>query len=481
MLFLSARVLPRSHDHCASPARCGQWRTAPSLVGAYASQPPEIPPVRWRFPLALSVRLALCLQLILRRTIPGVLYVSKLARMSEIPLTAQPDVRRRLVQALGFKGDPSRSSVKPYLSYIFNHYNGQDDMLDDWLELFIQVVQHFDRPMSNPHTLSAPQNAGNTNGPSSPDSIRELIREVAADPVRDLRPSEAEDEVMYILGIWSMMEHSSHERNRSRAIISAYTIFAAPTNTPYDTNLKGLLAGSGLLPGGARDRRLETERDSVGRLAALFSQASASLGQGLGQGINLQSLGTLQASVGESLWNFHAQKPIPNLVTTGNAQIASPSLADIDAIESQSIAATRLNAFTLRALSAVEVRWTYNISRHMLLATSNDRFVLELFGLPCAFPALQQPAGGLTNDLTEEIQGSYAMPFNAWYKTPLHLQLGSISALSSWCWCWSCSARRYRGKCLLAAHEPAGSRKLKRVFCKPTQQRKGLPIYCSRI
>ncbi|KAF2190138.1 hypothetical protein K469DRAFT_560576 [Zopfia rhizophila CBS 207.26] len=108
--------------------------------------------------------------------------------------------------------------------------------------------------------------------------------------------------------------------------------------------------------------------------------------------------------------------------------------------------ATRLNAFTLSVLAAVEISWTQNISRHMLLSQHGGRHVLEVFALPCVFNAtfLPSDAVGISSDLAQEIQESYCILFNAWPETSLHAKLGLFLGLWRWCWCWSCSAYRYR-------------------------------------
>jgi len=88
---------------------------------------------------------------------------------------------------------------------------------------------------------------------------------------------------------------------------------------------------------------------------------------------------------------------------------------DVDSREILSINATRLNAFTLKVLSAVRVVWTQNVSRHMLLSKSGGRHELELFSLPCAFGATTSESVGVSAELAQEIQESYTMLFNAWH------------------------------------------------------------------
>lgn len=112
--------------------------------------------------------------------------------------------------------------------------------------------------------------------------------------------------------------------------------------------------------------------------------------------------------------------------------------------ESLSIKTTRLNAFTLKVLGAVEITWTQNISRHMMLVNSGGQYTLELFSLPCAFTATTSASIGISAELAHEVQESYAMLFNAWPDVSLHIRLGAQFGIRRSCWCWSCSAYRYR-------------------------------------
>lgn len=114
--------------------------------------------------------------------------------------------------------------------------------------------------------------------------------------------------------------------------------------------------------------------------------------------------------------------------------------------EALSIKATRLNAFKLKALGAVQIRWTQNLSRHMLLTICAGRNVLEIFQLPCAFYAetMGLNSVGIPVDLLHEIRESYSILFNAWAQKPPHVRFGLFLGLWKWCWCWACSAYGYR-------------------------------------
>jgi hypothetical protein len=132
-------------------------------------------------------------------------------------------------------------------------------------------------------------------------------------------------------------------------------------------------------------------------------------------------------------------------------------LDDADFSESLSIKAVRLNAFKLNLLGAVDILWTPNISRHMLLTKLRGRHVLELFSLPCAFTAITTPQIGVSAELAMEIEESYAMLFNAWPDRPLHSKVGSAVGIRRWCWCLPCSALRYREACNDACKRAGGT------------------------
>jgi hypothetical protein len=146
-------------------------------------------------------------------------------------------------------------------------------------------------------------------------------------------------------------------------------------------------------------------------------------------------------------------------------------LEDPNVQESQSVRAMRLNAFTLNVLSAVEILWTPNVSRHMLLTKVSGRVVLELFSLPCAFDAITSPEVGIPVELTQEIEESYAVLFNAWPNVPLHARLGAFVGLRKVCRCWSCSAYRFRQRCITAnkTRALASPRRRRNVASDPHQ------------
>lgn len=102
----------------------------------------------------------------------------------------------------------------------------------------------------------------------------------------------------------------------------------------------------------------------------------------------------------------------------------------------------------------------------MLLTKVSGRVVLELFSLPCAFEAITAPEVDIPVELTQEIEESYAVLFNAWSSAPLHARLGAYVGLRKVCWCWACSAYRFRKRCIKTCKKRA-------TASKPGRAKKG--------
>ncbi|KAF2633043.1 hypothetical protein BU25DRAFT_87966 [Macroventuria anomochaeta] len=368
------------------------------------------------------------------------------------------DDRTRLAHALGFRDYPTNTTAVPYLNYILKQHAGSET-IEDYVELFIEVIEHF-RP------------GASTNRTPTDPTIQTLVDRFASSGFRDVfadtvagdhrRREHVEDKVMCIIGTWTTMLSSFQYKNRSRKVVAAYSIFAdattpqaaAPTASPattptlpivtmapYDNSIASLIASSGLLPGGQWDHRMSFEGDATMKLIALM-------------------LNTPNALNRTSLQNLLAHTPgraPPNIISP------YALLEDPNAQESLSIKTTRLNAFTLNVLSAVDISWTPNVSRHMLLTKVGGRYVLELFSLPCAFDAITSPTVAIPVVLTQEIKESYAVLFNAWFDAPLHAKFGSFVGIRKVCWCWSCSAYRYRQQCITACKT--------RALASPRQKR----------
>ena len=349
---------------------------------------------------------------------------------------AKPPIHLRiaLAHALGYADYPDSPTAEPYLNYIVNRHIGRGT-LEEFLELFIRVIEHFScgRPESQ--------------------SIRALLDALVGSDDEDMfaqtkaggtmRREEVEDTIMYIMGAWSMLLRSFVGLpNGVRKVTTAYDIRAQAADTEieaYDQSLAGLIRGSGLIPApgntqlaGSMEPEDEIVRTAM-RLAALLSQANGTSGVGIATSTPSSSM----------LLGHYRMKG-----TSSDAM--SDALEAIDSLESLSIKATRLNAFTLNVLGAVQISWTHNVSRHLLLSKHGGRHILELFALPCAFNAttLTSEAIGISSELAQEIQESYCILFNAWPDQSLHIKYGRYVGLRRFCWCWSCSAHQYRNQVL---------------------------------
>lgn len=375
------------------------------------------------------------------------------------PRRANPpdDLRIALAHALGYDDYPGNLTAEPYLNYIANRHIGRGT-LEEYLRLFIRVIEHFAQVQIK------------ANDPLKTDSIRMLLdglvlsdgEELFADTKAGstMRRDDVEDTVLYIMGAWAMMLSSFVQLpNGFRKVITAYNIRAREKEKKsefYDENLTSLVRGSCLLPApsnGQVSHGMEPGDEIVRtamKLVALLSDDNATVANST---LRLEAT----ANVSEC-----AKTPLK----TSKSQISSHSLDAMDSLESLSIKATRLNAFTLRVFGAVRIAWTHNISRHMLLSRHGGRHILEIFALPCALNAatLTSNAVGISFELAQEIQESYCILFNAWPEIPLHAKLGRFLGIRKMCWCWSCSAHRYRTSVITKYRKSVGakSHKLKR-------------------
>ncbi|KAH5679265.1 hypothetical protein HBI21_083060 [Parastagonospora nodorum] len=350
-----------------------------------------------------------------------------------------PDqLRIELAHALGFPEYPATtaSDPEPYLNYIANRNVGRGTS-EGFLELIIQVVEYFKQ--GNETSISTPSIQGLLDGLSTPPSQYFSDAPASTQPRRD----DVEDTVMYILGIWTMLLSSFVHlpvAGGARKITLAYTIRAQGKsnklhNSPYDGGVSSLITGSGLLPSAGQWGLPQSSDDN-----SAMVQAAVTLRAAL-----RRTQGSSSVSMASSGGSVHS---LQNLDTLGhnNTSISLRFLDDLDSLESLHVAATRLNAYTLRVFGAVDIVWTHNLSRHMLLCKRNGQYVLEVFALPCALSAttLTSSAVGISAEYAQEITESYSILFNAWPDTPRHTTISSAFGARRFCWCWSCSAHRYR-------------------------------------
>ncbi|KAF2818113.1 hypothetical protein CC86DRAFT_364684 [Ophiobolus disseminans] len=366
------------------------------------------------------------------------------------------DDRVRLAIALGFTA--TNTSVEPYLDYILKQYTG-NATTEEYVELFIEVVEHF--------RSGASANATPTIQTLLDKYSSSGFRNVFSDtPAGDLKRKEhVEDTVMCICGTWTAMLSSFQHRSRSSKVVAAYNLFAArstphaattttaaatPITTaatqpapntvgvaPYNESVAGLINGSGLLPGGQWDYIISYENDAATRLA--------------GQVFNVPGCSN-QNPTQKTLTFTCGQAPTSQIFPY---ELPYALLGDLNAQEAQSVRATKLNAFTLNVLSAVDILWTPNVSRHMLLTKVGGRAALELFSLPCALGAITSPTAGISIELGQEIEDTYAVLFNAWDNASWHARRGKFLGIHKVCWCWSCSAARYRQRCIISCRTRA--------------------------
>ncbi|KAF2466190.1 uncharacterized protein BDR25DRAFT_317979 [Lindgomyces ingoldianus] len=353
--------------------------------------------------------------------------------------SSPPDSLIPLAHALGYSDYPHSNTASPYLNYILNQHIARTT-LEEYLSLFQRIIAHF----SIPDVLE--------DGRPQRDSIQVLLDELVASNGQGLfidtpagsviRKEDVEDTVLYILGVWTMML-SSFVRlpNGFRKVIVAYNHRAQRKVTGdhvYEDSLAGLIRGSGLLPSPGNWSHVERPENDVVRAAmSLVALISSKTPPGR------SSPDTSRSPSTSSLFEEYES-------TLWQGQITSQSLDDMDSLESLEIKATRLNAFTLNVLGAVEISWTFNLSRHLVLSKHRGRYGLEIFALPCVFAAttLTSATVGIAPELAQEIQESYRILFNAWPNPPLHAKLGTLLGVRKICWCWSCSAYRYRNRTL---------------------------------
>lgn len=175
---------------------------------------------------------------------------------------------------------------------------------------------------------------------------------------------------------------------------------------------------------------------------------------------------SLNATALPSKGNSTSSLPSIDCIGDPRTQSSLRFLDGLDSIESLHIAATHLNAHTLSTFEAVEITWTHNISRHMLLCKRGGRHILELFALPSAFDAtiLTSDVVSITSEYTQEITESYSILFNAQLERPQHAILGKVFGLGRFCWCWSCSSLRFRDKAIFE-HQKHSEVKGSRAKC----------------
>jgi hypothetical protein len=352
---------------------------------------------------------------------------------------APDSIRTDLAHALGFPEYPT-TAAEPYLNYIANRYIGRGT-LEGYMKLVIHIVEHF-KPEDDD---SAPGK-----------SIQGLLDTLATSSNgyfpdtktgSQTRREDVEDTVLYIIGTWSLLLSSFVHlplAGGARKIALAYILRAQETSSPprshpYEEDVSGLVNGSGLLPTAGQWGLLESSDSDANRMKVavqLMTLTKVASSSGAGS----------TSSLGNSTHSLHKL----DSVGLSDTRMSLRFLDALDSLESLHVPATRLNAYTLNVFGAVDIAWTHNISRHMLLCKRGGRHVLEVFALPCALAAttLTSKAVGISPEYAQEVTESYSILFNAWSESPRHAKFGKPFGIDRFCWCWSCSARRYQAQVL---------------------------------
>ncbi|KAB2109329.1 hypothetical protein AG0111_0g2665 [Alternaria gaisen] len=353
-------------------------------------------------------------------------------------------LRTDLARTLGFPNYPHDAAAEPYLNYLTNRCIGSDTM-EAYIRLLIRVVKYFD---------------GVPAGSSVMRSIQGLLDVESSSPAYIQQSHEdVEDTVLYVIGTWTLLLSSFIHvplAGGLRKVTAAYNLRthgSACGNQPYGEDLARLVLRSGLLP--VPIHYLPPDhticKNGSFQSAAMLSPFPRPLSA---------SFSTSQVDAGASA-STCIDDDLQRRVSLG-------FLHDLDSLESLTIDATRLNAYTLNVFGAVDIAWTHNVSRHLSLSKRDGRHILEIFSLPCALDATSLKLGGITNDLAQEIRETYALLFNASHKIPRHTKLARILGVGSFCWCRFCSMRRHRNHAIMSykrfsKHRTLGAKKAQRT------------------
>lgn len=365
------------------------------------------------------------------------------------------DVLSDLRQALGFHVvDGSQEQVaQPYVEYIKTSWTGRGEQ-QDFLRFFIEVVRHFrgmsifrppsllilmrrTRPLSDrdpvnmdlfiiskhemdpEHTQSEvlteiltrnPPGRTTPAGSSIQEYLNSLIKHQDHYYFKDTmanssaRGSGVNETVLLILGTWLLSQsYFVPTHQDQRRIVYAYcrsTDQVYSESKAFEQSVGTLMLRSGLLPSAGEGR------------GALDDDASSF-----------------------------------QVVDEADIAEAFPLHSYANLLESLTIDSKRLNATNLSTYGHIEIAWTQNISRHMLLSKRAESYYLEIFALPCALQGGADHAlnsMGISTDLMDEIECSYAALFNPSPESNLHKTLAWVVGLHRWCWCLHCTARRFR-------------------------------------
>lgn len=202
--------------------------------------------------------------------------------------TPSDGLRTRFAHALGFHEYPSKAIANPYLAYVIKTYSGED--IEGYLELFIEVVVHFESQAGGDDSIQALMDKLSLSG------FRDTFLDTSAES--SLRKEHVEDTVMCIVGTWATMLSSFQLRCQSRKVTAAYNIFLDAlysSSTPYEENAASLIRRSELLPGGQWDHRMDFGSDAALKLMTLLSKTTNPSIPSSMQNLLMQSTGQLHA------------------------------------------------------------------------------------------------------------------------------------------------------------------------------------------
>ncbi|KAI7783887.1 hypothetical protein LA080_011149 [Diaporthe eres] len=312
------------------------------------------------------------------------------------------DVLSALRQALGFHtGETSQEKAcQPYIEYIKASWTGRGER-KDFLSFFVEVVRHF-------RGASAGQIA------SADSSIRGFLNSLIArqdhyyfkDTIADssARESRVNETVLLILGTWLLSQsYFVPAHQDQRRIVYAYCRSTEQDYSEvnaFEQTIGTLVSKSGLLPNAGEGGSASDDNSSSFRVIA-------------------------DSEISE----------------------AFPLHSSANLLESLSIDPERLIATNLSTYSHVEIAWTHGISRHMLLSRRAESYYMEIFALPCALQGGAESVlstVGISTDLIDEIECSYATLFNPSSESQPHKTLAWVIGLHHWCQCLYCSAYRFR-------------------------------------
>lgn len=336
-----------------------------------------------------------------------------------------------LAQTLGYADYPHIRDADPHLNYIQQACT-KKNAREEYLSFIIYIIEHFTE--NSPSTNSGPHSniIQDLLQDLEKNGYLQIFTDTASDPTK--RKVEVEDHVMGVLGRWMMLLDQFQPPSGMRPVVTAYHKQAPNTTqaSTYAQTLASLVKESGILA-------------SHGNLA--LSHPSNMQGEIIKTAISLVKL---LSDVNGGTNNVAASSSTLQGSSTMSSSIASYApLIDMD-LERSSINSKSLNAYILSIDAAIDISWTWDLSRHMILTPVNGRHTIEVFAMPCIFNATHCTAEtmGLPRNLATEIKYSYAMLFNAWPQAPRHARRLRFLGIRKICQCWSCAAFRFRNNML---------------------------------